>query len=98
MYEIDPRLFNQDGSIDVEAAMAAGGTWNVLQQFGVQLTAVLVAIAYAAILTLVILVIVQKVIGLRMSNVDERQGMEFAQDVERQHRSQAEQPHHGSGR
>jgi Amt family ammonium transporter len=37
-----------------------------------------VAIAYAAILTLLILILVQKIVGLRMSNVDERQGMDFS--------------------
>ncbi len=61
-----------------EAAIAAGGTWNVLQQFGVQITAVFVAITYAAVLTLVILIVVQKVVGLRMSNFDETQGMDFS--------------------
>jgi Amt family ammonium transporter len=61
-----------------EAAIAAGGTWNVVQQFGVQLTAVLVAIAYAAVLTLVLLIIIQKVIGLRMTVADEMQGMDFS--------------------
>ena len=61
-----------------EAALAAGGTWSVMQQLGVQLTAVFVAIAYAAILTIVILVIVQKLVGLRMNNADEMQGMDFS--------------------
>ncbi len=60
------------------AALAAGGTWTVMQQLGVQAVAVLVAIAYAAILTLVILVVVEKVIGLRMKNKDEMQGMDFS--------------------
>ena len=60
------------------AALAAGGSWTVMQQLGVQLTAVLVAIAYAAILTLVILVIVQKLVGLRLKNADEMQGMDFS--------------------
>lgn len=61
-----------------EAALAAGGTWSVMQQLGVQFTAVFVAIAYAAILTIVILVIVQKLVGLRMNNADEMQGMDFS--------------------
>ena len=60
------------------AAIAAGGTWTVMQQLGVQVTAVLVAIAYASVLTLVILFVVQKVIGLRMKNADEMQGMDFS--------------------
>ena len=61
-----------------EAALAAGGAWSVMQQLGVQLIAVFVAIAYAAVLTIVILVIVQKLVGLRMKNADEMQGMDFS--------------------
>ena len=61
-----------------EAAMAAGGSWNIAQQLGIQVTAVLVAIVYAAVLTLLLLVIVQKVIGLRMKDADEMQGMDFS--------------------
>jgi Amt family ammonium transporter len=60
------------------AAIAAGGTWTMLQQLGVQAIAVLVAIAYAAIFTLVILFIVQRVIGLRLKTEDEMQGMDFS--------------------
>ncbi len=59
------------------AAIAAGGTWTVLQQLGVQAVAVLVAIGYAAAGTLVILFLVQRVIGLRMPVSDEMQGMDF---------------------
>ena len=61
-----------------EAAQAAGGSWSVMQQLGVQVAAVLVAIIYAAVLTLVILIIVNKVIGLRTSNAQEMQGLDFS--------------------
>jgi Amt family ammonium transporter len=61
-----------------EAAQAAGGSWNVMQQLGVQAAAVLIAIVYAAVLTLVILFIVNKVIGLRTSNAEEMQGLDFS--------------------
>jgi Amt family ammonium transporter len=61
-----------------EAAIAAGGTWTVMQQLGVQVVAVLVAIAYAVVMTLIILVVIQKVIGFRMKNADEMQGMDFS--------------------
>jgi Amt family ammonium transporter len=61
-----------------EAAQAAGGSWSVMQQLGVQVAAVLVAIVYAAILTLVILIFVNKVIGLRTSNAQEMQGLDFS--------------------
>ena len=66
-----------------EAAIAAGGTWTVLQQLGVQAAAVLVAIVYAALLTLIILFLVQKLVGLRLKNSDEMQGMDFS--IHREH-------------
>lgn len=58
------------------AAEAAGGTWSVLQQLGVQLAAVGIAIAYAAVLTFVLVVIVNKVIGMRASTEAEMQGLD----------------------
>jgi len=61
-----------------EAAQAAGSSWSVMQQLGVQVAAVLVAIVYAAVLTLVILIIVNKVFGLRTSNAQEMQGLDFS--------------------
>ena len=61
-----------------EAAQAAGGSWSVMQQLGVQVAAVLVAIVYAAVLTLVILFVVNKLIGLRASNAQEMQGLDFS--------------------
>jgi Amt family ammonium transporter len=61
-----------------EAAQAAGGAWSVMQQLGVQLAAVLIAVGYAAVLTLVILFLVNKLIGLRASNSQEMQGLDFS--------------------
>jgi len=61
-----------------EAALAAGGTWSVVQQLGVQVAAVLVAVVYAAVGTLIILFLVNKVIGLRTSNAQEMQGLDFS--------------------
>jgi len=61
-----------------EAVLAAGGAWNTMQQLGVQFAAVLIAIAYAAVLTLILLFIVQKLVGLRIKNADEMQGMDFS--------------------
>lgn len=61
-----------------EAAQAAGGSWSVMQQLGVQVVAVLVAVIYAAVGTLVILFVVNKVIGLRTSNAQEMQGLDFS--------------------
>jgi Amt family ammonium transporter len=60
------------------AASAAGGTWGVFHQLGVQAVAVLVAIAYAALVTLVILVLVQKVVGLRADVTEEMRGLDLS--------------------
>jgi ammonium transporter, Amt family len=60
------------------AAAAAGGSWTTLQQFGVQATAVGVAIAYAAILTLIIIFVVNKVVGFRASTESEMQGLDHS--------------------
>jgi Amt family ammonium transporter len=58
------------------AAEAAGGTWSMLQQFGVQAAAVGIAIAYAATITLVIILIVNKTVGFRDSTEAEMQGLD----------------------
>jgi Amt family ammonium transporter len=61
-----------------EAALAAGGTWSVMQQLGVQVIAVLIAIGYAAVVTLIILFLVNKLIGLKATKSSEMQGLDFA--------------------
>ncbi len=58
------------------AAEAAGGTWSMFQQFGVQAAAVGIAIAYAAIITMVIIIIVNKTVGFRASTEAEMQGLD----------------------
>lgn len=58
------------------ASEAAGGSWTILQQFGVQAAAVGIAIAYAAILTLIIIFVVNKVLGFRASTEAEMQGLD----------------------
>jgi Amt family ammonium transporter len=59
-----------------EAAEAAGGSWTTMQQLGVQLTAVGIAIAYAAIGTLVILFVLDKIVKLRSSDEGEMKGLD----------------------
>ena len=59
-----------------EAATAAGGSWTVWQQLGVQLVAVGIAIAYAAIGTLIILFLLNKVVKLRSSEEAEMKGLD----------------------
>jgi Amt family ammonium transporter len=60
------------------AAEAAGGSWTILQQLGVQLTAVGIAIAYAAIVTLILVWVVNKFLGMRASTEAEMQGLDHA--------------------
>ncbi|NTW56132.1 MAG: ammonium transporter [Chlorobiaceae bacterium] len=61
-----------------EAAEKAGGSWTILDQLGVQATAVGVTIAYAAIVSLVLLFIVEKTIGLRIKENDEMSGLDHS--------------------
>ena len=60
------------------AAASETGTWTVMQQLGVQVVAVLIAIAYAAILTFVILFVIDKIFGLRSPADKEMQGLDSA--------------------
>jgi Amt family ammonium transporter len=58
------------------AAMAAGGSWTLWQQLGVQATAVGIAIVYATTLTIIIIFIVNKAVGFRASTEAEMQGLD----------------------
>jgi len=58
------------------AAEKVGGSWSVWQQLGVQLTAVAIAIAYAAIGTLIILYILNKFVKIRASEEAEMKGLD----------------------
>lgn len=66
-----------------EASEAAGGTWSVIQQFGVQAAAVGIAIVYAAVLTLVLLFVVNKIFKLRSSDKEEMAGLDRSYHGER---------------
>ena len=59
-----------------EAAASAGGTWTMWQQLGVQAIAVLIAMAYAAGLTLLLVILVEKTIGLRTTEQKEMAGLD----------------------
>jgi ammonium transporter, Amt family len=58
------------------AAEAAGGSWTTWQQMGVQAAAVGIAIAYAAIFTLILVFLVNKLVGFRASTEAEMQGLD----------------------
>jgi ammonium transporter, Amt family len=61
-----------------EAAALAGGSWSIMQQMGVQVVAVLIAIVYAGGLTYILLIVVGKTIGLRSSVASEMAGLDSA--------------------
>jgi Amt family ammonium transporter len=60
------------------AASAAGGSWSTMQQLGVQVAAVLIAIVYAALLTFIILWVVNKLFKFRSSKESEMMGLDSA--------------------
>ncbi len=61
-----------------EASAKVAGGWSVWQQFGVQATAVGITIAYAAVVSLVLLFIIEKTIGLRVKESDEMSGLDHS--------------------
>ena len=66
-----------------DAAAAAGGSWTMMQQLGVQVLAVLIAIVYAAGITWVLLLLVEKTVGLRATDENEMKGLDDAYHGER---------------
>jgi len=68
----------------MENAIAlAGGEWSMWDQLGVQVTAVAIAIAYAIVLTVVLLWFVEKVFGLKSTDEEEMMGLDHAYHGER---------------
>lgn len=66
-----------------EAAVLAGGSWSIMQQLGVQVVAVLIAIVYAGGLTYILLIVVSKTIGLRSSEASEMAGLDISYHSEK---------------
>jgi Amt family ammonium transporter len=60
------------------AALAAGGNWTVLDQLGIQALAVGIAVIYSAVLTYILLLIVNKTTGLRSKDNHEMSGLDSA--------------------
>jgi len=60
------------------AATSAGGSWTYIQQLGVQVVAVLIAVIYAALLTFIILWVINKVFKFRASKESEMMGLDSA--------------------
>lgn len=61
-----------------EAASLAGGSWTMMQQLGVQIAAVAIALVYAAIITYILLVVISKTVGFRSNPANEMQGLDQA--------------------
>lgn len=61
-----------------EAAELAGGSWTIWQQLGVQVAAVLIAVFYAAICTIILLFVINKLMGFRSTPKEEMQGLDSA--------------------
>ena len=61
-----------------DASAKIHAPWTVWQQLGVQATAVGITVVYAAVVSLVILFIVEKTIGLRVTENDEMSGLDHS--------------------
>jgi Amt family ammonium transporter len=66
-----------------EAAAAAGGSWTLLNQLGVQALAVIIAIAYSALMTFIIIFLLNKIMRFRSDEADEMAGLDRTYHGER---------------
>lgn len=66
-----------------EAAAANGGTWTLWNQLGIQVIAVIIAISFAAIMTFIIIYLLDKVIKFKSSEDDEMAGLDRSYHGER---------------
>ena len=66
-----------------DASAAIGGKWTLWNQFGVQALAVIIAIIYAAVMTFIIIFILNKFIKFKSSETDEMAGLDRAYHGER---------------
>lgn len=60
------------------AAEAAGGSWSVWQQLGVQIVAVAIAVVYAGLMTWILMLLINKTMGFRSTAEKEMQGLDSA--------------------
>jgi Amt family ammonium transporter len=66
-----------------EAAAASDGTWTLLNQLGIQALAVGIAIAYAAVMTFLLIWVLNKFVRFKSSEEDEMAGLDRAYHGER---------------
>jgi len=67
----------------MDEAAAAGGSWTLWDQFGVQALAVLIAIAFSGIMTFLIIYMLNRVMKFKSSEDDEMAGLDRAYHGER---------------
>ena len=60
------------------AAKSVEGSWTVMQQLGIQVTAVLVTIVFAALMSFILVILVEKTVGFRVKEVDEMAGLDHS--------------------
>jgi ammonium transporter, Amt family len=65
------------------AAASSSGTWTVWNQFGVQALAVVVAIVFAAVMTFIIIFLLNKVVKFKSNETDEMAGLDRSYHGER---------------
>jgi len=66
-----------------EAAIAAGGNWTIWNQLGVQAIAVGIAVTYAAVMTFVIIYLLDKVVRFKSTEEEEMAGLDKSYHGER---------------
>jgi Amt family ammonium transporter len=66
-----------------DAVSVAGGKWTIWNQLGVQGLAVTIAIVYAAVMTFVIIYVLNKFIKFKSSEDDEMAGLDRSYHGER---------------
>jgi len=66
-----------------QASALVDGGWTVMQQLGVQVTAVVIAIVYAGVITYILVLVIDKTIGLRSSDASEMAGLDNSYHGER---------------
>ena len=66
-----------------EAAQLAEGSWSILQQLGVQVSAVAITVLYAGIVSLLLAVLVEKTVGFRVDDSEEMAGLDQSLHGER---------------
>jgi len=66
-----------------DAATIAGGSWTIWNQLGIQVLAVIIAIVYASLMTLVILYVLNRFVRFKSSEDDEMAGLDRSYHGER---------------